>query len=155
MSDEGDAQLMAEISERLVEACGRALGPWVEAAVAVRAGERAAELSPAAAVAGRRCADELSSTIRALVALDIDAQRSTPLGVLRSACRYPAEVLAAAGVRPPSRDPFDERANPDDRYDVGPATWADLGEEVGELGIAWGAAKAHLHKRRRARDSPR
>ena len=24
----------------------------------------------------------------------------------------------------------------------------DLGEEVGELGIAWGAAKAHLHKRR-------
>lgn len=151
MSDEGDARLMAEISGRLVDACGRALGPWVEAAVAARAGQRAEELASAAADAGARCAADLTSTMRTLVALDIDAQRSTPLGILRSACRYPAEVLAAAGVRPPRRDPFDERANPDDHYEVGPATWADLGEEVGELGIAWGAAKAHLHKRRRAK----
>jgi len=148
MSDESDARLMAEISARLVEASARALGPWVEAAVAQRAGDRAAELASAATAAGERCAEEVPGTMAALLTLDIDAQRTTPLGILRSACRYPAAVLAAAGVPAPSRDPFDERANPDDRYEVGPATWADLGEEVGELGIAWGAAKAHLHKRR-------
>jgi len=76
------------------------------------------------------------------------SQRSTPLAILRTAGGRVAVVLGEADVPPPRRDPFDERANPDDRYDVGPATWADLGPEVAELGIAWGAAKAHLHLRR-------
>ena len=146
MSDESDARLMAEISARLVEASARALGPWVEAAVAQRAGDRAAELASAATAAGERCAEEVPAT---MTAPRTRHRRNAPPRSASSARR--AATQLPCWLRPAFRllpGPFDERANPDDRYEVGPATWADLGEEVGELGIAWGAAKAHLHKRR-------
>lgn len=148
---DADAALFAEISARLVDAATDALGPWVREAVARRAGDRAAELAAEADLAARRCAVELGAELAALVAVDVDAQSTTPLAILRRAARYPAEVLAAAGVPVPARDPFDERAAPDDRYAVGPDTWADLGPAVAEAGIAWGAAKAHVHLRRHGR----
>lgn len=139
-----DEALYASIAAQLVAAVGGALRPWVEATVSRFTAAYAAE----AAVAGERCAAEVSAQIAALVALDIDAQRTTPLALLRSAGRYPTAVLSAAGVPPVVRDPFDERNDPDDVYGISPATWADLGDEVRDAGIAWGAAKAHLHLRR-------
>lgn len=149
--DPADAALMASVSGALADACVAALGPWVVGAIERAAGPAAASLAPQAAAVGGRCAAEIGAELRALLALDIDRQRTTPLAVLRGACRYPTAVLAAAGIAAPARDPFDERSNPDDRYGLGPSTWADLGPEVGELGIAWGAAKAHLHLRRHRR----
>jgi hypothetical protein len=70
--------------------------------------------------------------------------------VLRGAVVYPAAVLRAAGVPEVVRDEFAERAFPDDGYDLSPATWRDLGDEVHEAGLVWGAWKAKQHLDRRA-----
>ena len=67
---------------------------------------------------------------------------------LRQAVRYPTEVLQEAGVAPVRRDPFAERAFPDDLYDLSPASLADVDPALTDLGIRWGAAKAFEHKRR-------
>ncbi|MBX7070549.1 MAG: hypothetical protein K1X38_14265 [Microthrixaceae bacterium] len=142
--DPADVELMKEVSAALVSAVEAAVAPWVEAAVVRFTGVLDERARHVAAVATREVTEEL----RDLLSLDIEAQRTTPLAVLRAAARYPTEVLAAAGVPPVQRDAFDQQANPDDLYGVAAATWADFGEEVGAAGIAWGAAKAHLHLRR-------
>ena len=43
---------------------------------------------------------------------------------------------------------------PDDAYGLTPTTFLDFGQTAHELGIAWGAAKAHTHlsKRREAQN---
>ena len=70
------------------------------------------------------------------------------MALVRAAVRYPSEVLASAGVPPVERDEFAQRAFPEDRYDLSPATFADLDPALVNLGIEWGAAKAFEHKRR-------
>jgi hypothetical protein len=47
-----------------------------------------------------------------------------------------------------ARDAFEQERFPDDVYGLMPASFADFGPEVGEAGLAWGAAKAWEHKRR-------
>jgi hypothetical protein len=87
--------------------------------------------------------------LQALLDTDIDAQRTTPLSVLRGAVAEPAEVLRAAGahpVRPGGADRWEVREDP---YALAPDTLADLGDEAHEAGLAWGAAKAFVHLRRR------
>ncbi len=45
--------------------------------------------------------------------------------------------------------PFDERAWPEDRYDLVPRTLGDLGDpELGPLHLAWGMAKATVLRAR-------
>jgi len=73
----------------------------------------------------------------------------TPLEILRSAAAFPTAVLLSAGVEVARRDDLDVRRDPDDVYALAPATFADLGPEAGDAGIAWGAAKAHVHLARR------
>jgi hypothetical protein len=128
----------------LADAVEAALPGWVVAAVAARAPGLEAE----ARAAGARAGADVLPRLRALLALDIDEQRTTPLALLRDAVRYPTEVLAGAGVPPVARDPFDEERFPGDVYGLMPASFADFGPEVGEAGLAWGAAKAWEHKRR-------
>jgi hypothetical protein len=48
------------------------------------------------------------------------------------------------------RDDAEARLHPDDVYGLVPAAFADLGPEVHDAGLVWGAAKAHVHLRRRA-----
>ena len=69
--------------------------------------------------------------------------------------RYPAEVLAAAGVPPVVRSRFDEDTFPGDAYGLSPATWADIDPDLQERGIVWGAAKAHVVLRRRKAEGTR
>jgi hypothetical protein len=87
--------------------------------------------------------------LRALLAADVDAQRANPLALLRAAVRHPTEVLRAAGVAPVARDEFAEHSFPDDIYDLSPAAFADVDPSLTELGIVWGAAKAHVILTRR------
>ena len=98
--------------------------------------------------AGRRAAAEVGTEVRALVAADVDDQRTTPLALLRSAVRYPTAVLQAAGVPPVERDPVQVRLLPDDLYDLSPASFADVDPALAEPGLVWGAAKALAHRRR-------
>jgi hypothetical protein len=138
---------MAGPAQALADAIDAALPGWVEATVAARVGSRVAE---EAAAAGQRARDEIAPRVRALLEQDVDDQRSTPLAILRDAVRYPTEVLRAAGAPPAERDDFARERFPDDDYDLTPATFADLGPQVFEAGITWGAAKAWVHKQRHA-----
>ena len=104
----------------------------------------------AARDAGGRAAAEVGPAVRALVEADIDAQRTTPLTLLRSAVRYPTRVLQQAGVPPVERDPIQVRLLPDDLYDLSPASFADVDPSLAEPGMVWGAAKALAHRRRHA-----
>ena len=70
------------------------------------------DLEAEAAVAARQAQQDVGSAVRALLALDVDAQPTTPLALVRGAVRYPTEVLAAAGVRPVDRDPMAARGSP-------------------------------------------
>jgi hypothetical protein len=155
--DPHDLAALERYATGLVDAVDAALPGWVERSV-VRVlsvqgllldedGRR--RLGTAAAAARAEGAERL----RALVALDIDEQRSNPLAVLRSLVRHPAEVLQAAGAHPVVRDEFSRRSFPDDDYDLAPAAFTDVDPSLHEPGLLWGAAKAHVHlaRRRRAR----
>ncbi len=98
----------------------------------------------AGADAARRVAEEL----RALFDRDVTEQAATPLQVVRSAIREPTAVLVSLGIPPVARDPFDERAHPEDRYDLVPRSLADLGDaDLGAQLLVWGMAKAKLLRR--------
>lgn len=101
-----------------------------------------------AAEAGQRAQTEVGRAVEDLLRADPDEQRTTPLALVRGAVRYPAAVLHAAGVPPVTRDRFAEQAFPDDVYDLSPASFADIDPSLAEPGLAWGAAKAFVHKRR-------
>jgi len=137
----------------LADGIEQALPRWVQRSVARIMTAWAASVPPevaaAAETAGRRAAVEVGPRVRSLLEADIDEQRTTPLAIVRSdALRYPTEVLAAAGVPPVVRDRAAEELFPDDLYDLGPASFADLDPELADPGLHWGAAKAFEHKSR-------
>ncbi|WP_419944690.1 hypothetical protein [Candidatus Poriferisodalis sp.] len=145
-----------EAAELLADGAVGALPGWVERCVASaceRAGIAPAELSAPAHNAGMRCAAEVGSRLRELLATDVDEQQTTPLSVLRSAVRFPTQVLADGGVPVSERDDFDASRFPDDPYDLTPASFADIDPELGPIGIAWGAAKAFEVLQRRRIDT--
>jgi hypothetical protein len=130
-----------------------ALPSWVVSSVTrlmtAWSGEVPAEVASQAAAAGAAAGAEVGPRVRALLAADIDEQATTPLAIVRSAAvRYPTDVLQAAGVSPLVRDRAAEELFPDDLYDLGPASFADLDPSLADAGLRWGAAKAFEHKRR-------
>ncbi len=128
----------------VLEAVGRILGAWGRADDATRS--RALE---AAGPAGVAAAERVGAALTALLATDPSEQRSTPLEIVRTLTREPTEILVAAGVPSVVRDPFDERAWPEDRYDLVPRTLGDLGDpDLGPLHLAWGMAKATVLRAR-------
>ena len=135
----------------LADAIVEALPRWVERCVTRRLPASDPKALAAAREAGARAADEVGAEIRALLAADIDDQCTTPLALLRTAVRYPTEVLQAAGVLPLDRDPIQVRLLPDDLYDLSPANLADIDPALAEPGMVWGAAKAYAHRRRHVR----
>ena len=136
---------MEEVAQALADAVDRALPGWVSGAVTARLGRPAPE---EAAAAADRARAEVVPRLRALLAQDVDEQRTNPLAVLREAVRYPTDVLRGLGVAPAERDDFQRERFPDDVYDLVPASFADFGPDVADAGIAWGAAKAWTHRQR-------
>ncbi len=145
--------MSAATAGALADAVVSALPGWVERSVvrilaAWQDGPPGPGVLAAAREAGQRAADEVGGAVRTLLAADIDDQRSTPLALLRSAVRYPTEVLQAAGVPSVVRDLIQCRLLPDDLYDLNPANFADVDPALAEPGLLWGAAKAFAHRRR-------
>ena len=136
----------------LADAVEVALPGWVERSVsrimAAWLGRASDAVLEAAREAGSRAGAEVGAEVRALLAADIDDQWTTPLSLLRAAVRYPTAVLQDAGVPPVERDPFRERLEPGDLYDLSPASFADVDPALAEPGMVWGAAKALAHRRR-------
>jgi hypothetical protein len=143
VSPDGDIQL-ARYATELAAAIDVAVVPWLVGCVASRVSGHEGD-ALAAAEAARR---DVVPRIRDLLASDIDAQRATPLQLLRGGTASVNRLLAEAGATPPVRDEVSRRLDPDDVYDLGPVAYADLGPGVAEAGLVWGAAKAHVHLHR-------
>lgn len=150
---DADDLALAAHGAALADGIEAALPAWVERCVASLAEAwqpgLAAQLRPAATAAGRAAAETVGPKVRALLAMDVDAQPTGPLALVREAVSFPTDVLAAAGVPGVVRDEFAERAFPLDRYGLAPAAFADLDPKLHEPGLVWGAAKAHVVLRRR------
>lgn len=149
----GDAdEALEEHGRALAVAISEALPGWVERCVRRRLADAGRTADPdvmeAAADAGRRAADEVGDVVRRLLERDVDEQRTTPLTLLRGAVRYPTAVLDRAGVPPVDRDEVQAALFPEDRYDLSPATFADVDPSLAEPGLVWGAAKAFAHLQR-------
>lgn len=148
-----DEARLAGFATALTAGLVAALPGWVNRCVTVTVAEWG---GPAPAwtldrigAAARRAETEVGGAVATLLALDIDEQRTGPLALLRSAVRYPTSVLVEIGVPPVDRDAIATRAFPDDIYDLSPASFADVDPALQLPGIEWGAAKAHVHLRRR------
>lgn len=142
---------MEDRATALGDAIAGALEGWLLHCVRQRA-EPAGRWSGAVEADAREAAvharAEVMPALRALLAADIDEQATTPLSIVRHAVAHPTGVLRRAGVPPVTRDDDQRRRFPEDDYDLTPATFAELGETVAEAGIAWGAAKAFMHRQR-------
>jgi len=157
-SNPDDERKLDEFATALADAIEDALPGWVVRCVEQRLHDWSGTADPAvvdqARTAGERVRAEIGSAVRHLLSLDVDAQHTNPLSVVRSAVRYPTEVLHAAGVPAVQRDEFAERAFPDDVYDLSPASFDDVDPSLHEPGLVWGAAKAHVHLTRHRRPQP-
>lgn len=132
------------MNDQLISALEVALPKWVARV--------APGVDPAPIVA------ETLVAIRALLLLDVDEQRTTPLAVIRDvAVSLLGDALRTAGVTPPGRttlDPFLVERFPSDVYGLTPSGWAEIDHDLVGPGIAWGAAKAYVHRRRHEPPAP-
>lgn len=138
-SDPHNLTVVLEHATALADAIETALPRWVRRV--------APGVDPAPIVA------EVMPRMRELLAADIDEQATTPLAIIREvAVPLLTSSLRAAGVEVPSaaRDEFVAARFPDDVYGLTPSSWADIDESLVSPGIAWGAAKAFVHKQRRS-----
>lgn len=154
-----DEELLASHAAVLAGGIERALPGWVvRSVVAIAEAWRpgtSAGLLDAAEAAGTLAREAVGPQVRALLALDVDQQATGPLAVVRTATRFPTQVLRDAGVPAVVRDAFDEQAFPDDDYGLAPASFADLDPALHEPGLVWGAAKAHVVLARRRAEGRR
>ncbi len=165
-----DAARLAQYAAALADAIEAAIPAWVERSVVGRyeawlvAGgadpEPAATATIAAVRADARQAGEMAQAdvgprVRHLLLADIDEQRTNPLAIVRGAVTYPTDVLRRARVPPVVRDAQAELHFPADDYDLTPGAFTDLDPALHEPGLMWGAAKAHVHLRRRRAEGRR
>ena len=150
--------LLAELGGELARAVPPALEAWVvgRAGQVLRAwadsgiGERAVvdELAGRLTSVAREAAVRAETALAELASTDVDAQSVTPLQIVRSAMAGPTQSLQQAGVAAVVRDVFAEERFPDDLYGLHPSSLAAMSEDLGPLGLAWGAAKAAAHRAR-------
>lgn len=151
--DRGEAEsALEEAAGRLVAAVEAALPGWVHRRVTEVLQAQGALVEPEvkerAARAGDRAVAEVVPALSELVTTDPDEQTSTPLEVIRQAVVHPTRVLEECGAQPARRDRFHAERFPHDPFDLIPAAFADLGEEVHEAGLRWGVARAAVHRAR-------
>ena len=144
--------------QQLIDAVRPVVPRWLERCVvqtSIRAtGACAPPLRAAAASMAATAAPEILGRLDALLTLDVDAQTTNPLSVLRWGVRFPTEVLESHAIPHARRDDFAVRAFPSDVYGLSPATWADVDESLQEPGLIWGAWKAKTVLGRRRAVSP-
>ncbi len=119
---------------RLAEANGRTLRD-----------DETAQLRDAAEATAAR----LAPGVRHVLTADVDAGLGSPLAVIRTGTGPFTSELVELGFAAVARDEFARRHFPEDLYDLGPASFADIDPTLHEPGLEWGAARAHVHLRRR------
>ena len=143
--------ILAELGAELAAGVTAAVPGWVVRCVDSRlppsAPDRDAVLAEAEA-AGLHAQQDVAAKLGVLLAADVDAQRFTPLEVVRVAVAFPTQVLREAQVPPVPRDRFVVERFPDDPYGLTPTSLQAMDPALAEPAIAWGAAKALAHRRR-------
>ena len=151
--DPDDLAALERYASALTDAMVAALPGWVAAAVIDRLLAAAGSVTEAqrslAVATGRAVGVDVEPPLRVLLATDVDLQVTTPLEIVRAHLGRPTEVLRSFGVPPAARDAFDAERFPDDTYDLAPRSYADLDPALADAALNWGAAKAHVHLRRR------
>ena len=143
---------LESVSAELADAVEAHLPGWVRRSVeriCAAAEMSAPDLDQRIDAASQESIAHVMPRLRRLFDTDIDEQRSNPLDIVRGAVRFPTSVLRDLGVPEVLRDDFAAANFPDDVYDLSPAAFSDIAPELADLGIAWGAAKAHTHLERR------
>ncbi len=141
----GEEAVLAEHGARLAEAVAAALPGWVERTLRSRAPDVTEEVVAAVVAAVEA---EVLDDLRTLLACDVDEQVQSPLAVVRRGASTVGGALDALGVARPGRDDQQRSLFPDDPHDLVPSSFAEVSEEAGRAGIAWGAAKVFAHRRR-------
>ena len=146
MSTPVSVDLLEEYPRALFDAVTTAYPAWLTARaehilIASGRGLTAEECSSLGSAVSES-ADLMAHGLCALLATDVDDQRQNPLHLLRASSQAVTEFLGSLGLQPPMRDEFETRAMPDDVYAIGPLAWIDMGDDVHEAGISWGAWKA-------------
>lgn len=137
---------LSPYAQRLLTVVVDAVPAWVDSVVRKHVrrsfGVVSEDVAALIVIAAKDAQNYVSEQLTVLMNTDVDHQQTNPLQILRDAAKFPTRVLKDAGVATPVRDHFDEQINPHDVYGLGPYTWRDLGEEVHDAGIEWGAWKA-------------
>jgi hypothetical protein len=135
-----------DYSRPLIDAVLDAIPGWVDRTIRARVGAMsgidANELDDVIVRVSTEMVRNVAGDLSRLLAEDAERQTRNPLQVLRSDAAIINDALVRLGVPEPRRDDFDRAAMPDDVHAIGPLTWRDLGDEVHEAGITWGAWKA-------------
>ena len=137
---------MSDSEDQLAIVLTAAYEPYVRAAVAKRADGEPAGLDKAIEE-GRSW---LTEALADLLGLPYPMQDRGPLELFQDAMRFPTVVLQQAGHPPVPRDVLAHNALPGDLYDLAPASSRELGAEVWQAHLAWGATKAAAMSPRRA-----
>ncbi|MEM8708015.1 MAG: hypothetical protein AAGE98_16240 [Actinomycetota bacterium] len=145
-----DEARLTSFASGLADGVDLHLAGWVERSlvVAAAAGGVAVVSDVVPGVVERTRAAAMPELRRVLDA-DVDAGAGSPLAALRGAVGPMTEALDTWGAARPPRDEFLERQFPGDPYQLGPAAFSDIHPDLHEPGLVWGAARAHVHLRRR------
>ena len=152
--DDADyGRIAGDLADALIEA----IPPWLVRAALTRVAESGIRATADGREQIRRAAattaTALEPRLREVLLADVDAGGGTPLALVRDSVSLVTAVLHDLGVAPSVRDEFARRRFPDDLYDLAPGSFADVDESLHEHGLAWGAARAHVHLRRRQETS--
>ncbi len=98
---------------------------------------------------------QVVAQVRLLLNSDIDDQRSNPLAIIRQLLVPLTQFLDDHGASRPRRDADAVRLHPADLFDLVPGGFVDIDPSLHTPGIVWGAAKAHVHLRRRRAEGQR
>ena len=142
-------EIGVQLAQELEEAIPRCVASSVRDIYQAWGGAWDEQIAENARLAGAQCVNDLIPAITELLQADVDKQNTNPMSILRMAARYPTEVLSRIGIPPVQRDEYAEEAFPQDVYDLTPTAFLDFGQRCHELGITWGATKAHAHFARR------
>jgi hypothetical protein len=156
MVNQPEAVELEPYADDLFQAVTRAIPHWITTQVSEIASmsidETSQEFQSALAGVAEQTHQVVSQDLFSLLSTDVDAQQSNPLHVLRASTSFATQLLQSFDATPARRDEYEVRAMPNDLFSIGPLTWRDLGEEVHEAGISWGAWKAATILTRRRAD---
>ena len=156
MVDQPDVPELDPYVQDLYVAVNNAVPAWISSRVSEIASSscdvRSVEFTSALVDVVEKTFQEVSKNLFSLLATDVDIQQSNPLHILRTSTNSATQMLQGLRVSEAQRDEYEVRAMPDDIFAIGPLTWRDLGEDVHEAGISWGAWKAATILTRRRAD---